>query len=80
MDIGTIVMATVSLMLIATLTGVFIWLTEGFFSPGIGLVVLGIGTVFLFTVFGWILLIALGVVCSAIAGILFTDSNSSGNS
>jgi hypothetical protein len=74
MELGTIVMACVSLLLIATLTGVFIWLTEGFFSPGIGLVLLGIGTVFLFTVFGWVLLIALAVFASALAGILFTDS------
>jgi hypothetical protein len=74
MEFGTLVMACISLLLIATLTGVFIWLTEGFFSPSIGLLFLGLGTVFLFTVFGWILLIALGVFASLLAGILFTDS------
>jgi hypothetical protein len=74
MELGTIVMATVSLMIAGMLTGLFIWLTDGWFSPGIAVVLMGISVVFLFTVFGWILLIGLGVICAAFAGILFTDS------
>lgn len=77
MDIGTLVMAVVSLMIAGMLTGLFIWLTDGWFSPGISVVCMGIACVFLFTVFGWILLIALGVIASALAGLLFMDSGNS---
>ena len=76
MELGTIVMAVVSLMIAGMLTGLFIWLTDGWFSPGIAVVLMGASCVFLFTVFGWILLIALGVIASALAGLLFMDSNS----
>jgi hypothetical protein len=77
MELGTIVMAVISLMIAGMLTGLFIWLTDGWLSPGISVVLMGIACVFLFTVFGWILLIALAVIASAFAGFLFTDSNSS---
>jgi hypothetical protein len=74
MEIGTVVIAVISLLMVAMLTGLFIWLTDGWFSPGISVVLMGIGCVFLFTVFGWILFIALAVIGSALAGLLFMDS------
>lgn len=71
MDIGTVVIATISVTLLVMLIGLFIWLTEGFMEPGIGMVAFGIGAVFLFFVFGWVLIIAIAFICSIIAGFLF---------
>lgn len=71
MDTGAIVMVSISVILLVMLTALFIWLTSGWMDPGIGMVAFGIGAVFLFFAFGWVLIIVIAFVCSIIAGFLF---------
>lgn len=74
MDIGTIVAVTVSVILVAMLGGLFIWLTSGWLDPGPSMFILGLIAVLLFFAFGWILLIGIAIVGSLVAGVLFSGS------
>ena len=74
MDIGLWFMALASLALLVMLISLFVWLTEGFFDPGFGLVAFGIGAVFLFFVFGWVLIIIAGGIAMVFAGFLMAGS------
>jgi len=74
MDIGMLFMALTSVALLVMLISLFIWLTSGFFDPGFGLVAFGIGGVFLFFVFGWVLIIIAGAIAMVFAGFLMAGS------
>lgn len=71
-----ILLTIVSLMMMGMLVALFFWLLDGWVSPGFLFILSAIGIAFLFTIFGWILLIGLGVISVAVAGI-FMGSESS---
>jgi hypothetical protein len=75
MDTGSIVVAFISVTLVVMLGGLFIWLTSGVIDPGPAMFLMGVVAVLLFFAFGWIVIIAIGLICSIIAGFLFTGGD-----
>jgi len=63
-------LAIVSLGIWAIFVGLFFWLLQGWITPSILWVFAAIGVGFLFLIFSWLIIIALGIVATLIAGII----------
>lgn len=74
MNPDVVIPAFISLVILVMLIWLFIWLTAGFFDPGFGMVLFGIGAVFLFFVFGWVFIIATAALAAITVGFLMGSS------
>jgi hypothetical protein len=63
-------LAISSLVVWVMFIGLFFWLLQGWISPSFFWVLIAMGAAFLFLIFSWLILIALGIVATLIAGII----------
>jgi len=70
-----LLLAIVSLGIWAIFIGLFFWLLQGWIDFSFFWLLIAIGTGFLFLIFSWLILIALGIVATLIAGIIIQSDS-----
>lgn len=73
---ATFFLALVSLLIVGVLIGTLVFLLDGWVNWTFGAVLLAIAIVALWFVFAWVLIIALAVIASAVAGLFMGGGES----